>query len=114
MDIGSHIKYLRNKAHFSQEEMADQLGISQAAYGDIEKKKGDIHFDRLCKIAGILNVSFNDLLPEDAKEFALDPQTEQKKPMETKISALEIEVRELKDMLLRLQNKLIDRLDPLH
>lgn len=42
MKIGDKIRSLRMIKGYSQENMADILGISSIAYGDIERNKTDV------------------------------------------------------------------------
>ncbi|GIV30012.1 MAG: hypothetical protein KatS3mg028_1078 [Bacteroidia bacterium] len=62
--IGWKIKKIREMKGISQEYMADQLGISQSLYSQIENEKIQIDEDRLKQIARSLQVS-----PEDIKNF---------------------------------------------
>lgn len=47
---------------FSQENMADILGISTTASGDIERNKTELTISRVTEISRILNISIVDLL----------------------------------------------------
>jgi transcriptional regulator with XRE-family HTH domain len=50
-----------------QEDMAEKLGISVTAYGNIERDETDISHDRLEQIAKVLDLSIQDLLAFDEK-----------------------------------------------
>lgn len=54
-DVLVKIKDLRQKKGLSHENMAFELGMSQAAYTNMEKNKTKITVERLIKIAEILN-----------------------------------------------------------
>ncbi len=60
-NLGRKIKQLRIIKNYSQEYMAECLGISQSAYSNIEKKGGTIQHDRLKKIADIFGVSIEEI-----------------------------------------------------
>jgi XRE family transcriptional regulator, regulator of sulfur utilization len=62
MKIGDKVRSLRLIKGLSQENMADLLGISSIAYGDIERNKTDVTHSRLEQIAKALGKSLIDLL----------------------------------------------------
>lgn len=62
MKVGEKIRRLRTLKGYSQENMADLLGISSVAYGDIERNKTDVSHSRLEKIAEALDIDLIALL----------------------------------------------------
>lgn len=62
MKIGAKIRNLRTLKGLSQENMAEQLGISSIAYGDIERSKTDVSYSRLEQIANVLDMDLVNLL----------------------------------------------------
>lgn len=60
--IASRIKELRFKKGYSQEYMANILGISQNIYSRNERNVGKMPLERLFKIATILNTTVAMLL----------------------------------------------------
>lgn len=62
--IGYKIKGIRELKNLTQEYMAEQLDISQAAYSKLEKGTTKISQDKLNKIAEVLEVS-----PDDITDF---------------------------------------------
>ena len=62
MNTGEKIRQIRLMKGFSQENMADMLGTSTTAYGDIERNKTELTIARATEISKILNVSIVDLL----------------------------------------------------
>jgi XRE family transcriptional regulator, regulator of sulfur utilization len=62
MNIGEKIRQIRLMQGYSQENMADMLGISTTAYGDIERNKTELTILRASEIAKTLNISILDLL----------------------------------------------------
>jgi XRE family transcriptional regulator, regulator of sulfur utilization len=60
--FGEKIRLLRLENGFSQENMADMLGISTTAYGDLERNKSELTVSRLEKIALILKVEIGQLM----------------------------------------------------
>lgn len=59
--LGSRIKALRTARNFTQEQVADQLGVSRQKYARIENGTNSITLDILAKIAGVLDVSVGDI-----------------------------------------------------
>jgi len=55
--VKNNIKSIRELKNFTQEYMASELGITQAAYSKIEKGKTALCFDKLERIAEILDFS---------------------------------------------------------
>ena len=59
--LGGRIKALRGAANFTQEQMADQIGISRQKYARIESGTNNITLDVLAKIANVLKVQVRDI-----------------------------------------------------
>ena len=49
--LGSRIKELRNAKNFTQEQVADRIGVSRQKYARIEKGVNSITLDILSKVA---------------------------------------------------------------
>lgn len=56
-NIGQKVKELREKRNYTQEYMAEQLGITQGSYSKIEQIKSNPPISRLLKIAAILEIT---------------------------------------------------------
>lgn len=61
-EIAAKIKKVREIKGFSQDYLAEKLGISQSAYSRIEKNEINITLEKLDKIAGILEIPTLDLI----------------------------------------------------
>ena len=66
-NVGINIRKLREKKGFSQEYVAQELGINQSTYGKIERENTKISIDRLMKISEILNEDIINLLDLNPK-----------------------------------------------
>ena len=66
--VNEHIRLLRLQRGYSQENMADLLGLSTTAYGDIERGKTDLTLTRLFQIADALDVDSAELLTGTIQE----------------------------------------------
>ncbi|MFT4152746.1 helix-turn-helix domain-containing protein [Parafilimonas sp.] len=118
--LGQKIKLLREYRNFTQQYMADELGISQNAYSKIELNKSKLNVNIAEHIANILQISLADLLNKNDpvisfNESNLDKSFDhkqleiQKSFYEKRISILEAELDTLKkreEQLLRLIEKL--------
>jgi transcriptional regulator with XRE-family HTH domain len=65
IEIGNNIRRIREIKNYTQEAMADKIGLSVTAYGDIERGKTDVNFTRLSQIAEALEVK-----PEEIVTFS--------------------------------------------
>jgi len=62
--IAEKIRQVRRTKDYSQQFMADRLGISQNAYSKLESGKTPIHLDRLCEVSVLLDISAFELFEE--------------------------------------------------
>ena len=59
--LGSRIRTLRNAKRLTQEQVADQIGISRQKYARIESGVNSITFEILFKVANVLDVTVGDI-----------------------------------------------------
>ena len=62
MSVHEKIRLVRQAKGFTQEEVAEKLGMSPNAYGDIERGDSDPKLSKLQKIAETLEMNLSDLL----------------------------------------------------
>ena len=68
LSIGVKIKKIRELRNYTQEYMAEQLGLSQAGYGNIERDDTEgVTLIRLKQIAKVLGIALQELLGFDEK-----------------------------------------------
>ena len=72
-DIGRKIQKAREEAGLSQEEMASQLGYSQAALSNYELGKRRLYLANIEQIARMLNKPLSYFLDEAAQESGPGP-----------------------------------------
>ena len=65
MSVYRNIRLLREMCNFTQQHMADEMGLSIGGYGKIERGVSDIKLSQLIKIAKILNTDLNILINFD-------------------------------------------------
>jgi transcriptional regulator with XRE-family HTH domain len=71
--VGVNIRTLRHQHGWSQEDVADRLGISIPAFSKIETGVTDINLSRLEQIANVYEVNVVFLLAMDSKEVEHEP-----------------------------------------
>lgn len=59
--LGDRIKALRTARHFTQEQIAEQIGISRQKYARIECGANNITLEVLSQIAAVLDVTVGDI-----------------------------------------------------
>ncbi|HYG40555.1 MAG TPA: helix-turn-helix transcriptional regulator [Cytophagales bacterium] len=72
MEKGTRIKKIREYRSYTQDFMADALGISQNAYSKIESNQTKLTAERLEKVAEILAVPVDLILDNEKQIFNLD------------------------------------------
>lgn len=68
--LGEHIRFIRVQQGLSQQNMADELGITVAAYSNIERGVTNINITRLFAIAEILKTTPSKLLEYDNNQLS--------------------------------------------
>ena len=59
--LGGRIRALRSAKNYTQEQIADQIGVSRQKYARIESGANSITLDILSKIAEVLDVTVGDI-----------------------------------------------------
>lgn len=59
--LGSRIRALRSAKNFTQEQVADQIGVSRQKYARIESGVNSVTLDILSKVAEVLGVTVGDI-----------------------------------------------------
>ncbi|WP_395147914.1 helix-turn-helix domain-containing protein (plasmid) [Moraxella atlantae] len=62
MKINEKIRLLREKNHFTQEDMANRLQLSTNGYANIERGETKLTFERLEQIAEIFDIDVTELV----------------------------------------------------
>ena len=85
--LGDKIKKLRTNANMSQKELADILGIALSTVGMYERNNRIPPIDNLIKIAQHFDVSIDELLDQEKKEYSTSVPRIFIKRLETLIAA---------------------------
>ena len=65
MNIQDKIRTLREEKNWTQDDMADKMGMSKAGYGKIERGESRVSLEKLEKIAQIFDVDIIELIKDN-------------------------------------------------
>src|SRR5277367_3251339 len=102
--IGKNIRTIRHQRGWSQEDVANRLGISIPAFSKIETGVTDINLSRLEQIANIYEINVINLLALDAEET--EPQASNLSIAQKKIIDREAEIANLQRKVILLYEEL--------
>jgi transcriptional regulator with XRE-family HTH domain len=72
--IGAKIRLQRNISGLSQENVADEIGMSGGNFGKIERGEIDIDSTHLIKLAKVFKINVADFFEDNAKAVVKDPK----------------------------------------
>jgi transcriptional regulator with XRE-family HTH domain len=75
LQLGQKIKKIRELRSYTQEYMAEQLGMSQTGYGNIERDETDISLKRMKQISEILGIKLQELFGFDENKMLVGTMT---------------------------------------
>ena len=102
--IGKSIRILRHQHGWSQEDIANRLGISIPAFSKIETGVTDVNLSRLEQIANIYEVSVVQLLTVDNEQVEIAPS--HLNLIQKKLSDREAEIANLQRKVIELYEEL--------
>ena len=102
--VGKSIRILRHQHGWSQEDIANRLGISIPAFSKIETGVTDVNLSRLEQIANIYEVSVVQLLTVDSDQA--DPVPSHLHIMQKKLNDREAEIANLQRKVIELYEEL--------
>ena len=105
--VGQNIRTIRHQRGWSQEDVANRLGISIPAFSKIETGVTDINLSRLEQIANIYEVSVVTLLALDATDT--EPQVSNLSIAQKKVMDREAEIATLQRKVILLYEELRNR-----
>lgn len=106
-NVGMNIRTIRHQRGWSQEDVANRLGISIPAFSKIETGVTDINLSRLEQIANIYEVNVVNLLSLDAGPA--EPQVSNLSILQKKILEREMEIANLQRKVILLYEELRNR-----
>ncbi|SEO99311.1 Helix-turn-helix domain-containing protein [Mucilaginibacter gossypiicola] len=98
--LGENIRKLRRQRNWSQEDVANRLNISIAAFSKIETGVTDINLSRLKTIAAVFDLSVIQLLAYDDPAYGFHSSTLE--ALNKKLKSREIEVVDLQKKVINL------------
>lgn len=105
--VGKNIRTFRHQRGWSQEDVANRLGISIPAFSKIETGVTDINLSRLEQIANIYEVNIVNLLSLEIEEQ--EPQVSNLNIAQKKIQDREAEIANLQRKVILLYEELRNR-----
>ena|ERR1035437_6951993 len=99
--IADNIRYFRNLKGWSQEDMADKLGVSLPTYSRIERNINTMPFKRIVQLAKIFGISPSELVSIGKNKNDLINENQE---LKTRIAEKEKEI-------ILLQKRIIELLD---
>lgn len=102
--IGQNIRTLRHRNGWSQEDVANRLGISIPAFSKIETGVTDINLSRLEQIADIYEIDVVQILALDSEDIEQTPST--LSILQKKLTDRELEIVNLQRKVILLYEEL--------
>ena len=81
IDITNRLYELRKKCNYSQEELADKIGVSRQAVSKWERAEASPDTDNLILLAKLYNVSLDELLSTSEPVEPAEPAEPAEKPI---------------------------------
>jgi transcriptional regulator with XRE-family HTH domain len=69
VELGKKLRTLRAEKGYTQEKIADMLGIPQATYSNLENNKGKVDLKLLEKVANVFEIDMVELLKTESLIF---------------------------------------------
>jgi transcriptional regulator with XRE-family HTH domain len=63
--VGNNLRLLRERSHYTHEEVANYLGIERGAYANYDCGNREMPYDLMLKVCELYGLSLSDLLEED-------------------------------------------------
>ena len=72
MSVGTKIRRLRSKTNYSQQNMADLLGVDKNTYANWENESNDIKSEHISKLAHIFQVEIQELFNDNPSRIEIN------------------------------------------
>ena len=107
--IGEKIRQLRVLAGLSQENIAEEIGMSHGNYGKIERGEIDVSSTHLTQLAKALKVTVNDFFETKLKVNAKESKAEYGYATKAELSEIAQALQHLTRIVEKLQEPSIDK-----
>lgn len=104
--LSERIRLLRLSKNLSQQNMADELGLTVAAYSNIERGVTDITVSRLFQISDILGVTASSLI-DQSKTYQISEEPMNSFTPSSNDTNWQTTVEKMQDKLLKLENEVV-------
>jgi transcriptional regulator with XRE-family HTH domain len=92
LKLGEKIRLARVTKGLSQQNVADELGLTVASYSNIERGVTDITVTRLYEISNVLGVTISEFIPELSATMANEMPGSYTTNWKSKIDNLQIQI----------------------
>ena len=103
MESSEKIKIMREMNQWTQEEVAEKLGMSTTGYAKIERGQTNVSVEKLKQIAQVFNLNVAQLLDDDER-FVNEKLSLENEKLKQLLSAKESEIEALKKVIVLLEN----------
>ncbi len=103
--IGEKIRQLRLLNGLSQEDVAEEIGMSHGNFGKIERGEIDVNSTHLVAIAKILKVNVSDFFEHKNKPIVNEPKGEYGYATKAELSDIVLAIERLTKIVEKLQDK---------
>ncbi|HLV23268.1 MAG TPA: helix-turn-helix transcriptional regulator [Moheibacter sp.] len=79
MSVGKNLRRLRSQTKFSQNDIAEQLGIDRKTYANWESEANDVKSEFIPKLATIFDVEISELFRQASTEIVINQQNSDNK-----------------------------------
>lgn len=107
-ELYKKLKLLREESHFSQEQLAGELGISRPTYMQIEKGERELTISEAKKLASIFSLSLESFLDNKisaTKEVVIESGIKNEKESDIRIVMPRVNVKKFKEVVLYVLGK---------
>ena len=110
-ELGKKLRTLRAEKGYTQEKIADMLGIPQATYSNLENNKGKVDLKLLEKVANVFEIDMVELLKNESLIFYNQENSGGQNGLiinqlsEKLIEQYEERIKELKEIIIELRAK---------
>ena len=75
MNLAENLKKIRKEHNLSQEQLAEQLGVSRQSVSKWESNQAYPEMDKVIQLAKMFNLNVDDLLNQDIREVNREKQS---------------------------------------
>ena len=108
MNVGDNLRIMRNKKKFSQQDIADYLGIERRTYMSWESGETDVKSSYIPKLAEFLQVKIKDLFQDKKGNIVINQQNSDNKDSSVNGVIILLTDKESVEQLVEILKKKVD------